>query len=86
MLQATWVHAGTGEARVRSPTEDAEAVSWAERGADGGDARSQSVLAHFYERGVGGLVRDKAKAAELAKLAAAQGDQPARELLVRLWE
>ena len=51
-----------------------------------GHAQGQYLLARFYETGVGGLPQSQEKAVELAKLAAAQDHQGAREMVIRLWE
>jgi|AntRauTorckE5430_2_1112549.scaffolds.fasta_scaffold54959_1 TPR repeat protein len=51
-----------------------------------GEAQGQYLLARFTETGVGNLSSNKERAVELAKLAAAQDHQEAREMVVRLWE
>ena len=51
-----------------------------------GDAQGQYLLARFTETGVGNLTLDKDRAVELAKQAAAQDHQEAREMVIRLWE
>ena len=51
-----------------------------------GDARSQAILGFAYENGSGGLMADAAKAAELYKLAATQGNEAAQGGLGAMYE
>lgn len=49
-----------------------EAVKWAKKAAQSGDAVGQVALAHLYINGLGGLKRDDAKAVKLFQKAAKQ--------------
>ena len=83
-VEAMLVLAGMYLAGVEVDRDEKEYVKWMRKATNKGSAQAMAGLGLAYELGQGGLARDRTKALEWYKKAAALGDPVAKRAVERL--